>query len=380
MKKVLSVVMIAVMCVGLALTGCDKPGTSSEKGEKIVGIAMPNKSLERWNHDSAYLTKQFEKAGYKVKITYSDNDSDQQVNDIQNLISDGVSILIVAAIDGDTLSTCLADAKDQNIPVIAYDRLIMNTDAVSYYVSFDNYKVGTLQGQYVEEKMDLKNAKANGKKYNIEFTAGDPADNNAKFFYNGARDTLKKYIDDGVLEIKSKQDSFEECAIALWDTPAAMDRMQNILASYYADGTPLDICVCSNDAVALGVTQAIESDYKGDNQILITGQDCDDPNLENILDGKQSMSVYKVVSNEAKVTLDLAIELLKGKKVNESLIKDSKWEFDCVYDTKSYNNGKLAVPSFLLKPEIVTKDNYKQVLVDPGFYIIDSDGYLKAAN
>lgn len=398
-KKLVSVLMSAAM-VATLLAGCGSTsGTSSTTSETktsetaatteaaapaatetkaaggTVGIAMPTKSLERWNRDGSYLQKQFEDAGYKVELTYSDNDADQQVNDIQNLIADKVNILIIAAIDGDTLSTVLADAKDQGIPVISYDRLIMNTDAVSYYVSFDNYTVGKLQGQYIIDTLDLANA--GDKKYNMEVTAGDPADNNAKFFYNGAMDTLKQYIDAGTITIPSGQKEFADVATAQWDTANAMDRMQNILASYYAGGTQLDIALCSNDSTALGVTQAIESDYAGKNVPLITGQDGDEANLKNILDGKQAMTVYKAVANEAVVTFNLASSILGGNKPDDKLITDSKWTFDCSYDTESYDNGTAKIPSYLLVPDVVTKDNYKAILVDPGYYTQGSDGYLK---
>lgn len=336
---------------------------------------MPTKSLERWNRDGSYLQQQFEKLGYTVELTYSDNKSDQQVNDIQNLIADKVNLLVVAAIDGETLSTVLADAKDQNIPVISYDRLIMNTDAISYYVSFDNYKVGVLQAQYIIDMLKLDSA--GDKTYNMEITAGDPADNNAKFFYNGAMDTLKKYVDAGTIKIPSGQKDFESVATAQWDTATALDRMQNILASYYASGTQLDICLCSNDSTALGVTQAIESDYAGKNQPIITGQDGDVANLKNLLDSKQSMTVYKAVANEAVVTVELAQQILAGKTPDASLCDSLKCESN--YDTKSYDNGTGVIPSYLLVPDVVTKDNYKEKLVDTGYYKVSSDGYLAAA-
>jgi len=375
-RKLLCIIMIAVMLTALA--GCKKNTAKtdgSNSAGKKIGIAMPTKSLERWNRDGSYLKEKFEAAGYSVEVTYSDNDSDQQVNDIQNLIANKVDMLIIVAINGEALSTVLADAKEQNIPVIAYDRLIMDTDAVSYYVSFDNYTVGKLQGQYIVDTLDLKNA--GDKKYNLEITAGDPADNNAGFFYNGAVDVLKTYIDAGTLVIPSGQKDFQNVATAQWNTATAMDRMQNILASYYADGTQLDIALCSNDSTALGVTQAIESDYAGSNQPLITGQDGDVANLKNILDGKQSMTVYKAVANEAVVTVALAKQILSGKTPDESLTKEFSCE--CTYDTSSYDNRTKKVPSYLLVPDVVTKDNYKEKLVDTGYYKVDSDGYLQAA-
>lgn len=383
-KKLVSMLLCGAM-VAAMFTGCDqagtgKGGTGSDGGSKKVGISMPTKSLERWNRDGSYLKEQFENEGYEVEITYSDNDAEQQVNDIQNLVSDGVNLLIVAAIDGESLTTVLNDAKSNDIPVISYDRLIRNTDAISYYVSFDNYTVGTLQGQYIIDTLDLDNA--GDKTYNMEITAGDPADNNAPFFYNGAMDTLKKYIDAGTIKIPSGQKDFEKVATEQWDTSTALDRMQNLLASYYADGTQLDIALCSNDSTALGVTQAITQDYKGSNTPLITGQDGDEENLKNILDGKQSMTVYKAVANEAIVTLELAKEILAGNDpADDFTSKDAFKEIEggIIYDTESYDNGTGTIPSFLLKPETVTKDNYKELLVDTGYYSEGADGYLKAA-
>jgi putative multiple sugar transport system substrate-binding protein len=257
--------------------------TASASGKK-VGIAMPTKSLERWNRDGSYLEEQFKNKGCDVSLTYSDNKIDQQVKDIEGLIADGVDLLVIAAIDGESLSQVLADAKEENIPVISYDRLIMNTDSISYYVSFDNYTVGKLQGEFVRDQLDLDNAEG---PFNIEFTAGDPADNNAGFFFNGAYDVLKSYIDSGKLVVPSGQTSFDQVATKSWDTATAMNRFQNILGSNYSDGTQLDVALCSNDSTALGVTQAIETDYAGSNSVIITGQDGDEANLKNLVDGKQ---------------------------------------------------------------------------------------------
>jgi len=381
MKKFLAVFL--ALCMVFALCACGAKTTSASSTDtaaassgKKVGIAMPTKSLERWNHDGTYLKEQFEKAGYTVELTYSDNDVTQQVSDIENLIADGVNMLIVAAIDGESLTTVLDTAKTANIPVISYDRLIRNTKAVNYYVSFDNYKVGVLQGQYVIDTLGLKEGDTS-KSYNIEFTAGDPADNNAKFFFNGAYDTLKPFIDSGVLKVVSGQTKFEEVATASWDTTTAMNRMQNILASYYSNGTKLDVALCSNDSTALGVTQAIESDYAGTNQPIITGQDGDEANLKNIMDGKQSMTVYKAVSNEAIVTVALAQAMLNGETIDQSLT--SKFDCECSYDTTSYDNGTGVIPSFLLVPIVVTKDNLKTELVDTGYYTLGSDGYPVSA-
>ena len=388
MKKILA--MLLALCMILAMAACgaaegsapaaasdaaasaaEEAAPAAEGGTQTVGIAMPTKSLERWNRDGDYLKAQFEAAGYGVQLKYSDNDTDQQNNDIQAMIADGVNLLIIAAIDGDSLSQTLADAKTAGIPVIAYDRLIMNTDAVSYYVSFDNYTVGVLQGEFVKQQLDLDNAAG---PFNIEFTAGDPADNNAGYFFNGAFDTLKPYIDEGKLVIPSGKTTFEQVATPSWSTDTALENMQNTLASYYSDGTVLDVALCSNDSTALGVAQAITTDYAGSNTPIVTGQDGDIANLRNIVDGIQTMTVYKNVSDEAGVTLDVAKAILEGKTPDGSL----QLSAEAAFDTSSYDNGTGIIPSFLLVPWTVTKDDL-QKLVDTGLYQWDADNtYLEA--
>ncbi len=352
-------------------TEANNGGEESSSGDKTVGIAMPTKSLERWNRDGEYLKDQFEAAGYKVDLKYSDNKTEQQNNDIQSMIADKVDLLLIAAIDGDTLSQTLADAKSANIPVIAYDRLIMNTDAVSYYVSFDNYTVGKLQGEYVRDALKLDSEAG---PFNIEFTAGDPADNNAGYFFNGAYEALEQYIKDGKLKVPSGKTTFEQVATPTWSTDTALANMQNTLASYYSDGTQLDVALCSNDSTALGVAQAISSDYSGSNTPIVTGQDGDIANLQNIVDGKQSMTVYKNVSDEAGVTLDVAKAILSGQTPDGSLSLSA----EAAYDTESYNNGVKVVPSYLLVPYVITKDSLDK-LVDTGLYKWDSNNkYLES--
>ena len=386
MKKVLAILLVVILA--FTLVACSSapapsaaPSAAASKAPAAVtgkvGIAMPTKSLERWNRDGAFLQKQFESKGYKVSLVYSNNNVTQQVNDIENLIADKVNLLVIVAVDGTSLSNVLKNAADAKIPVIAYDRLIMNTNAVSYYVSFDNYTVGKLQGQFVVDTLGLK-VTDKSKTYNMEMTTGDPADNNATFFYNGAYDVVKPFIDAGIIKVPSGQVKFQECSTAQWQTDKAMNRMQNILASFYSKGTQLDIALCSNDSTALGVTKAISSDYAGKNKVIITGQDGDEANLANIIDGKQTMTVYKAVANEAVVTVDLGLSLLKGEKPDGTLITKAGWKFACTYDTKTYNNNNGIVPSFLLVPTVVTKDNLKKELVDTGYYTMGTNGYPKA--
>jgi len=376
MKKLIAGLSTLVMLGAFASCGVDTPpqtGTSPNNSakesseKKTVGIAMPTKSLERWNRDGEYLKGKFEEAGYKVELRYSDDDDDQQNNDIQGMIADKVDLLLIAAIDGTSLSQTLADAKSANIPVVAYDRLIMNTDAVSYYVSFDNYTVGKLQAEYVIDQLKLDSAEG---PFNIEFTAGDPADNNAGFFFNGAYETLESYIEEGKLNIPSGKKKFEQVATTKWSTDKALENMQNTLASYYSDKEQLDVALCSNDSTALGVAQAISSDYKGKNTPIVTGQDGDIPNLKNIVDGKQSMTVYKNVSDEAAVTLEVSKAILAGQTPDAGLI--GSLDVKVAFDTTTYSNGVKVVPSYLLDPYVITKDNL-QLLVDTGLYKWDAD-------
>ena len=204
MKKFLALSLALAMSLSLAACGGNGGGSSSGSGSgstsgsgsaadgaQKIGISMPTQSLERWNRDGSYLDQQFQAAGYETIVTYSDNDTNRQVNDIQNMIAEDVDLLVVAAIDGEALNTVMNEAGEAGIPVIAYDRLIMN-DNVSYYVSFDNERVGTLQGQYIVDTLDLENQAG---PFNIELTAGDPADNNAPYFFQGAMDVLQPYID-----------------------------------------------------------------------------------------------------------------------------------------------------------------------------------------
>jgi putative multiple sugar transport system substrate-binding protein len=291
------------------------------------------------------------------------------------MLADNVDLLVVAAIDGEALNTAMDEAAEAGVPVISYDRLIKN-DAVSYYVSFDNYTVGTLQGQFIVDQLDLDNA--GDTTYNMEITAGDPADNNAGYFYQGAIDVLQPYIDAGTLNVVSGQTDFDSVATDQWNTDTALERAQNVLSSYYADGTQLDVWLCSNDSTALGVAQAVTSDYKGSNTVLITGQDGDEANLKNIVDGIQTMTVYKNVSNESVVTLALAQAMLNGETIDESLT--STFGVDCAYDTESYETSDgNKCPSFLLVPSVITKDNLDE-LVDTGLYTMGDDGYLSATN
>ena len=367
-KKLLAMLLAASMVVSLA--ACGGGGTSStpapaetgttettpaetgSAGGNLVGVAMPTKDLQRWNQDGENMKAQLEAAGYTVDLQYAANDIPAQVSQIENMIANGCEVLVIASIDGEALGTVLDQAKAAGIPVISYDRLIMNSDAVSYYATFDNWDVGVKQGEYIVEALDLENA--GDKTYNIEFITGDPGDNNINFFFDGAMSVLQPYLDAGTLVCPSGQIEKQTVATANWATDAAQSRFENILASYYADGTQLDVVLASNDSTALGVANALASSYTGEYPIL-TGQDCDVANVKNIVAGKQSMSVFKDTRDLAEKTVEMVDALMKGSEPP-------------INDTETYDNGTGIIPSYLCEPVVCTTENYQELLVDSGYY------------
>ena len=337
-----------------APAAAEAPAATEAAGGGRVGVAMPTKDLQRWNQDGENMQKQLEAAGYEVDLQYASNDIPTQVSQIENMISSGAKVLVIASIDGDSLGTVLEQAKEQGVAVIAYDRLIMNSDAVSYYATFDNYMVGTKQGEYIRDQLDLDNAAG---PFNIELFTGDPGDNNARFFFGGAMDVLNKYIDEGKLVVKSGQKDFDSVATANWATENAQSRMDAIISANYADGTKLDAVMCSNDSTAQGVTNSLEANYTGDWPI-ITGQDCDIVSVKNMIAGKQSMSIFKDTRTLAAKTVEMVDAIMKGTEAP-------------VNDTKTYDNGTGIIPSFLCEPVFADVNNYKELLIDSGYYTED---------
>jgi putative multiple sugar transport system substrate-binding protein len=344
-------------------------------GRTVVGISMPDRLLERWNHDGTFLKEHFEDKGCEVILKYANNLIDTQISDIRSMIDGGADLLVITAVDGAALSSILDKAKSQGIKIIAYDRLLMNSDAVDYYVSYDNYKVGVLQAEYIIAALGLKNSKDSK---NIEFVTGDPVDNNARFFYQGAVDTLLPYIENGKLTVPSNQQGFYETSTAQWSTDIAQQRLQIILNSYYPEGVTLDAVLCANDSTALGATRALESDYVGTNSVVVTGQDADVANIYSIIEGKQSMTVFKALRDESVVAVALGLSILADEEPDGKLIMSSGWDFDCSYNTTDYDNGSKVVTSFLLSPITITKDNLEDELFDTGYYARNASGLIYA--
>jgi putative multiple sugar transport system substrate-binding protein len=368
MKKLIALLLVLAMTLALAACGAaeapaateapaadapaaEAPAAPAEKSN-LVGVAMPTKDLQRWIQDGDNMKKQLEAAGYTVDLQYAANDIPTQVSQIENMIANGCEVLVIASIDGEALGTVLDQAKAADIPVIAYDRLIMGSDAVSYYATFDNWDVGVKQGEYIVKALDLENA--GDKTYNIEYITGDPGDNNINFFFDGAISVLQPYIDAGTLVCPSGQTEKQTVATANWASDAAQARFENILASFYSDGTQLDAVLASNDSTALGVANALASSYTG-NYPVLTGQDCDIASVKNMIAGTQSMSVFKDTRTLAAKVVEMVDALMKG---NEPPIND----------TETYDNGTGIIPSFLCEPVAATVDDIQALLIDSGYY------------
>lgn len=328
--------------------------TVEETNGHKIGVSMPTKDLQRWVQDGENMKSQLHNFGYTVDLLYANNDKNLQNEQIKSMIDSGCEVLVIGAIDGSAIAESLETAKKSGVVVIAYDRLIMGSDAINYYATFDNQLVGTLQGQYIVDALDLKNTQG---PYHIELFTGSSDDNNCNFFFGGALEVLQPYIDTGKLIVTSGQTTKEQCYTQGWSTDIARERMENILKTYYADGTKLDAVLSSNDSVALGIAEALSAQYNGDFPLL-TGQDCDINAVKNIINGKQSMSIFKDTRNLAAKVVEMIDAIISDETVP-------------INDTTTYNNGTGIIPTLLCDPVFADKNNYKEILVDSGYYTED---------
>jgi putative multiple sugar transport system substrate-binding protein len=326
-----------------------------EQSSNLVGVAMPTKELQRWNQDGENIKKQLEDAGYDVELQYAENKVDLQVSQIENMITKGVKVLVIASIDGEALKKVLSDAAEEDIQVIAYDRLIKSSGDVDYYATFDNYKVGQIQGEFIVEALGLEGGAG---PFNMEAFGGSPDDNNAFVFNQGAMDTLQPYIDNGQLVVNSGQLDMSEIAIQGWKPEGAQARMDNLLTAFYAD-KKLDVVLSPNDSLAQGIVASLKAAGYGDGEMpVLTGQDCDTTNVKMIIAGEQSMSIFKDTRVLAEKTVEMVDAIMKGETVP-------------VNDTSSYDNGVKVVPSYLCDPVFADINNYEALLVDSGYYTAD---------
>jgi putative multiple sugar transport system substrate-binding protein len=357
-------IIAASLTLSLAACGQSSDGGSKE-GKKdtkqsTIGIAMPTKSSERWIADGNNMVSQFQKLGYKTNLQYGEDDVAQQVSQIENMITKGVDVLVVAAIDGRALSDVLQQAADKNIKVISYDRLILGTKNVDYYASFDNEKVGVLQATYLLDKLGLKDGSKKGP-FNIELFAGSPDDNNTRYFYDGAIKTLQPFIDKKELVVGSGQTKLDQVTTLRWDGATAQRRMDDLLTKAYGS-KDVNAVLSPYDGISIGILSALKSDGYGTAAKpypLVTGQDAEVASVKSIIAGAQTQTVYKDTRALAKQAVQMADAVLHNKKPE-------------VNDEKTYNNEVKVVPAFLLDPVSVDKSNYKAELVDSG-YIKEAD-------
>jgi len=353
--------------LAFGMTACGRPDTdtgasggsgTTEKG--TIGVAMPTKTSERWIKDGENIKKQLEAAGYKVNLQYANDDIPTQVTQVNDMVTKGNQLLVVASIDGTALKGTLSQAKAANIPVIAYDRLLRDTDAVGYYTTFDNLKVGKLQAESL-----IKGLEASGKPkpWKVELFAGSPDDNNATFFFNGAMDVLKPLIDKGDIKIPSGETDFKTVAILRWDAATAKKRMENLLTKSYS-GQDVDGILAPYDGLSRGIIAALKGSGYGSGAKklpVVTGQDAELESVKSIIGGEQYSTVFKDTSKLAAATVKMAQEITEKKTVT-------------VNDTKSYNNGIKVVPTQLLEPIAVDKSNIKQTMLDAKYYTAEQMG------
>jgi putative multiple sugar transport system substrate-binding protein len=325
---------------------------AADKG--TIGISMPTKSSARWIADGDNMVKVFKEMGYGTDLQYAEDDIPNQLAQIENMVTKGVKVLVIAAIDGTTLSQILQQAHDSGIKVIAYDRLIRDSPNVDYYATFDNFQVGVIQASSIVDGLKLKEGKG---PFNVELFGGSPDDNNAFFFYNGAMSVLQPYIDSGKLKVQSGQMGMDKVGTLRWDGAVAQARMDNLLSAFYGD-KKVDAVLSPYDGLSIGILSSLKGvGYGSADQPMpiVTGQDAEVPSIKSMVAGEQYSTVFKDTRDLAKVAAQMADALLSGKEPE-------------VNDTKTYNNGVKVVPSYLLKPVLVTRDNWKDILIKSGYY------------
>jgi putative multiple sugar transport system substrate-binding protein len=358
LKKIFVTFIAILVAASIILTfGCSK------KKSNYIGIAMPETHVERWVKDGASLKTDAEAKGYKADVTYGDADQAKENQQIQDMLTKGASLLIIANIN-EGVNPVVADAAKGKVPVIAYDRMITGTDQYDYYITFDNFQVGVFQGKAIETALDLANA-SKDKPKNITLFSGSPTDNNAKVFFDGAMSILAPYVESGVVKLigpaplKSSDASWMSITTEGWKAEVAKARMENLL-NKDASKVVLDAILAPNDTLSRAIQEACSQDAKYVKKLpVITGQDGEVASIAAIRDGKQNMTVFKDTRQLAAAAIELADAILKGKTPD---IKGAR------LDTDSYDTGKKKVKAFLLEPINVTKDNWKEVMVDSGYY------------
>lgn len=339
----------------IGMLGLSPVANAQSKG--FVGVSMPTKTSMRWIDDGNNMVKSLKELGYTAELVYAEDDIPNQLAQIENLVTKGVKALVIASVDGRTLNEVLRVASSKGVKIIAYDRLIMNVKNVDYYATFDNYQVGVIQATSLADALKLKEGKG---PYNIELFGGSPDDNNAFFFYNGAMSVLKPFIDSGKLVVRSKETTMDKIGTIRWDGAVAKARMDKLLPAYYSKDK-IHAVLSPYDGISLGILASLKDvGYCTPQQPcpFVSGQDAEVPSVRSIIKGEQHSTVFKDTRVLAKVTAKIVDTILSGGNPENS-------------DTKTYNNGHKIIPSYLLKPVLVDKSNYKSVLIDSGYITED---------
>jgi len=319
----------------------------------LVGVSMPTKSSARWIDDGNNMVKELKAAGYDTDLQYAEDDIPNQLAQIENMVTKGAKVLVIAAIDGTTLSDVLQKAADKGVKVISYDRLITKTKNVDYYATFNNFEVGVLQAGTLVDALKLKEGKG---PFNIELFGGSPDDTNAFYFYNGAMSVLDPYIKSGKLVVRSKQMGMDKVGTLRWDGAVAQARMDNLLSAYYGKDK-VNAVLSPYDGLSIGILSSLKGvGYCTATQPcpFVSGQDAEVPSVKSIIKGEQYSTIFKDTRELAKVAVKMVNAVMTGSKPE-------------INDTKTYNNLVKIVPSYLLKPVAVDKTNYKKILVDSGY-------------
>ena len=349
---------ITLLAAALAMGVSSFAMTAAAQDKGTVGISMPTKSSARWIDDGNNMVKQFEEAGYETDLQYAEDDIPNQLAQIENMITKGVNVLVIAAIDGTTLSNALENAAASDIKVVAYDRLIRDSGNVDYYATFDNFKVGVLQATSLVEGMQERFPDT--KPLNVELFGGSPDDNNAYFFYDGAMSVLQPMIDAGDIVIGSGQTGMETVGTLRWDGAVAQARMDNLLSAHYSDKEVHGV-LSPYDGLSIGILSSLKGVGYGSGDMkmpIVSGQDAEVQSVKSMIAGEQYSSIFKDTRELARVTVGMVDALLQGTEPE-------------INDTTTYDNGVKVVPSYLLEPLPVDASNYQAVLIDSGYYTED---------
>ena len=356
MKKIISMLLMGSMAFSmLALVGC------GEKRTVDIGIVLPTKDEPRWVQDEARFKEALEGTDYSVDILFSQGTSAKEKENVDALIAKGIKVLIICPQDGAAATGAVEAAKKEGIKVISYDRLITDTDAVDFYVTFDSIAVGSAQGQYLVDK-------ASGKDNPLYLYAGAVSDNNAFLFFEGAWKVLQPKIADGTFVIKNSSEALalkdkaeltrDEMSKVIgqvttnWDFNEAKNKSEAHLTAA-ADADKGDVFILApNDGTARAIADAFKADSKV-TTYQITGQDAEKASVQYIIDGKQSMTVFKDVRTLVKDSIGMAVDLLTEKEPAT---------------TGSYNNGKIDVKAKQTEVIVINGENVKPALVDTGYY------------